>query len=90
MPAVVDEEVNLSNLFEQLRKPPPARSFDVGPAMTQPVSDRCPDLRVEVWMQWGREVNAPEVASSISLKRFKDNPRSKAASNARLHNIGGL
>jgi hypothetical protein len=90
MPAVVDEEVNLSNLFEQLRKPPPARSSDVGPAMTQPVSDRCPDLRVEVWMQWGREVNAPEVASSISLKRFKDNPRSKAASNARLHNIGGL
>ena len=76
MPAVVYEQVDLSELSKKLLDAAPAGSANVRPAITKAHGHGRADLRMQVFVPRRRKVDAPEMTSPVSRQSFEDEARS--------------
>jgi hypothetical protein len=85
--AVVDEKVDLPELGQQTGQAAPARPMYVRPSIAQAFGYSAADLTVEPRIQWGRKVDAPEPAATVSRESFESKPGRNAASDPRLDDL---
>src|SRR6185295_5596469 len=88
MPAVVYEQVDLSELSKEFPDAAPAGSANVRPAIAKALGHGRADLRMQISVPRRRQVDAPEMTSPVLRQSFEDEARCDAASDARLHHLG--
>ena len=88
MPAVVYEQIDLSELSKEFPDAAPAGSADVRPAITKALGHGRADLRMQISVTRRRKVDAPEMTSPVLRQSFEDEARCDATSDARLNHLG--
>src|SRR5512133_228414 len=88
MPAVVNEQIDLSELTKEFPDATPAGSVNVRPAITKALGHGRADLRMQSSVPRRRKVDAPQVTSPVLRQSFEDEARCDAASDARLNHLG--
>src|SRR5450631_1771896 len=76
----MNEHVDPFHTREQTRQPAAARSPNQGPSVLMALTDCNANLRMEVALQW-RQIDAPQVPSTVALECLKDEARRDSVTN---------
>src|SRR5579871_5968421 len=86
MQAIVNEQVDLTQVGKQFRETAPARALDVCPSIRVAFAHSGSDLLAPRPLQ-GRKINAPKMAAPIPLKCLKNETGRDAVSDPGLDNV---
>src|SRR3569833_2392917 len=85
VPAVMDEQVDGTDLSEERPQTSAALALDIGPAAPVGVVHGDADLMMHFGMERRRKIDAPQVTAAVARQRLLDEARGQAMADAGLH-----